>query len=592
MASPREYYQDRIGYFSQKLAGLKLKIRLVAWLRLFIFAGFGLSVYWLSSQYTYSSGIFSAILLFGFFMLVRISTSLEFQRSLNRQLLAVNTNEWNVFHGISSSFDDGTAYCSNAGYLEDLDIFGNFSVFHLLNRCSTSHGKERLARQLSNPIISKEVVDEYQQAIISLSGQAEKRQLIAASGLMHEEKEGSLDTVGEWLRSPVQMIHRTWLKLFRWLLPAYTLVALFYYLSTNNYLPFIIGVVLSWIIIFVFAQYISHQHLLISKKQRVLDQYSAILGNFSECDTGNSLRLIELKQVALKAGKSIKKLSSLSQLFDQRLNMLVTLLLNSLFLYDIQCMFSLERWKENNNTQFEGWIQCVGDIEYINSLAGFAYNNPDYTYPTVQTGKLFIEASQLAHPLIASSERVANDFNIGTSNKLHLITGSNMSGKTTFLRTVAVNLLLAQCGAPVCATAFHFSPMKLLTSIRINDSLEEHTSYFMAELKRLQEIILQLQAGERAIVFIDEILRGTNSEDKTHGSEQFIHKLLQFDCLALFATHDLALSKLEVSFPGEIRNYCFESAIVKEELLFDYKLQTGIAKNKNASFLMKKMQII
>jgi DNA mismatch repair ATPase MutS len=194
--------------------------------------------------------------------------------------------------------------------------------------------------------------------------------------------------------------------------------------------------------------------------------------------------------------------------------------------------------------------------------------------------------------LIPEKERVANDFTIGRNNRLQIITGSNMSGKTTFLRTLGVNLLLAQCGAPACASSFTCTPMQILSSLRINDSLQEHTSYFMAELKKLQQIIMQLKPGLPALVLIDEILKGTNSEDKTFGSEQFIHTLLQYNSLTLFATHDLSLSKLELSFPDIICNYCFESRIEDGQLYFDYKLRKGIAKNKNASFLMKQMGII
>ena len=160
-----------------------------------------------------------------------------------------------------------------------------------------------------------------------------------------------------------------------------------------------------------------------------------------------------------------------------------------------------------------------------------------------------------------------------------------MSGKTTFLRSVAVNLLLAQCGCPVCAASFSFLPMNILSSIRISDSLQENTSYFMAELKKLQEIIRQLEKGLPALVLI-------NSEDKHFGSAQFIRKLLKYDCLALFATHDLNLHILADEFPELISNYCFESAIQSGELIFDYKIRPGIAKNKNASFLMEKMEII
>jgi DNA mismatch repair ATPase MutS len=188
---------------------------------------------------------------------------------------------------------------------------------------------------------------------------------------------------------------------------------------------------------------------------------------------------------------------------------------------------------------------------------------------------------------------VANDCTFGLNEQLVLVTGSNMSGKTTFLRTLGVNCILAQCGAPVCAASFTFTPMVIRSSIRVSDSLMEQTSYFMAELKRLQQIIHYLQQQTvPVLILIDEILRGTNSEDKTHGSEQFIRKLLQYRCLTLFATHDLMLSRLEEELPGKVSNYCFESTIRDGELLFDYTLQRGVAKNKNASFLMKKMEII
>jgi DNA mismatch repair ATPase MutS len=198
----------------------------------------------------------------------------------------------------------------------------------------------------------------------------------------------------------------------------------------------------------------------------------------------------------------------------------------------------------------------------------------------------------MGHPLIPASRRIANDLTVGRNESLILVTGSNMSGKTTFLRTLGVNLLMAECGLPVCATSFRFTPLHLLTSLRISDSLQEQTSYFMAELKKLQKIIGQLHTGAPALVLIDEILRGTNSEDKTFGSEQFIRKLLGHRCLSLFATHDLSLGELEHQLPGRISNYCFESVIENNELHFDYRLQRGIAHNRNASFLMEKMNII
>jgi DNA mismatch repair ATPase MutS len=350
---------------------------------------------------------------------------------------------------------------------------------------------------------------------------------------------------------------------------------------------------LNWLINGPFFKQIKQQHELLGKKQSILDQYAAILSHFSKANADNSVQLQKEKAIALEAHQSVKKLSRLSAMFDQRLNLAISFLANSFFLFDIQCLWALEKWKQQHKDRFHEWSRCVGSIEALNSMATFAFNYPEYRYPTVNTDTISISATQMAHPLIPAKESVANDATFGMNEQLVLVTGSNMSGKTTFLRTLGVNLILAQCGAPVCAATFIFTPMVIRSSIRVSDSLQEHTSYFMAELKRLQQIIHYLQQQTAPVlILIDEILRGTNSEDKTHGSEQFIKKLLQYRCLTLFATHDLTLSRLEDDLPGKVNNYCFESTISNGELLFDYKLQRGVAKNKNASFLMKKMEII
>ncbi|HEX5025472.1 MAG TPA: hypothetical protein VFV68_09370, partial [Agriterribacter sp.] len=354
-----------------------------------------------------------------------------------------------------------------------------------------------------------------------------------------------------------------------------------------------VGVIAGWLITARFAKYIHQQHRLISKKQAILNQYAGILKTFATVEAGSSSLLKTLHHTSGSAYGAIGKLAKLSSFFDQRLNLLVNVFLNSLILYDMQCILALERWKHAFKNNFSTWVEAVGDIECLNSLAGFAFNHPHFCYPSMNEGEIpGINATQVAHPLIPEGECVANDFETGNSDRLMLVTGSNMSGKTTFLRTLGINLILAQSGAPVYATSFRFTPMEILTSIRVNDSLQEHTSYFMAELKRLQQIILRLQTGKPALVLIDEILRGTNSEDKTHGSEQFIKQLLQYHCITLFATHDLTLATLENEYKGIISNYCFESIIQNNTLHFDYKLQKGVAKNKNASFLMKTMGII
>jgi DNA mismatch repair ATPase MutS len=397
------------------------------------------------------------------------------------------------------------------------------------------------------------------------------------------------------LNTPSELHLKKWPLVVRWILPVINLIALYYFIANDTgyyYLPILITGGCSWLVLAFFSKYINGQHVLISKKEQVLDQYKSILSVFNSIDAKFSALLKNLHVASEDAVHAIHSLARLSQAFDQRLNLVISLFGNTIFLYDLHTMVLLEKWKAKYKDHFARWIDCVGNIEYLNSLACFAYNNSNYVYPEVRTGKSVIETKQVAHPLIAEEKRIANDFILGENEQIQLITGSNMSGKTTFLRTIGVNLLLAQCGAPVCAASFLFTPMQLLSSIRISDSLQENTSYFMAELKRLHEIILELQTGKSALVLIDEILRGTNSEDKTHGSEQFIRKLLQYHCICLFATHDLTLGKLEQEMPMRVSNYCFESTIRDNELFFDYTLQKGIAKNKNASFLMKKMDII
>jgi DNA mismatch repair ATPase MutS len=430
-------------------------------------------------------------------------------------------------------------------------------------------------------------------AVKALTGQTDVRQLLTAKGLLTGDSKADLHSLTGWLNMEPSLYHRKGLRIGIGVLTLANLAALLYSFSSNNYTLLIIAIVLCRLLTGYFSKSVSRQHQLISNKQPIFEQYADILLIFSTADTGDSPVLQQLRTRSQEAHTAIRRLSRLTSFFDQRMNLLVNLILNSLAFYDLQCMVALERWKARYKADFAGWVEAVGQIECLNSLATFAFNHPDYSCPEpVVSDDLFIEAAELAHPLIPRGRRIANDFSIGRNEKLILVTGSNMSGKTTFLRTIGVNLLLAQCGAPVCASSFTFTPLQLLTSLRISDSLQEQTSYFMAELKKLQRIIHRLETGTPALVLIDEILRGTNSEDKTYGSEQFARKLVNYRCLSLFATHDLALGQLEQELPGQVVNYCFESIIEGGDLHFNYRLQKGIARNRNASFLMKKMKII
>jgi DNA mismatch repair ATPase MutS len=593
MQTPNTYYEERINQYSKELQEVQKRSLLVSGARLASFVALAWSIWQMVKQGDDIYKIATLGFLVLFILFIRIALNLGDRKKLLEKLLYVNRNELSILQYKPNQFDNGLAFTSNDNYSGDLDIFGANSVYHLLNRTTTHHGTQALAGLLQQSLLKKEAIEEQQAAVKGLSTQNELRQLITAHGLLHEEKEGNLHDVASWLRWPAIIQGKQWPNTLRLLVPAFNIGSIVFWGFTGNYLPLLAGYFIGWCIVGAFVKQITQQHNLLGKKESILGQYATILKLFSGVDKGNSALLQREQATAAEAHQAIKKLSKLSGLFDQRINLLVLIFLNGFFLYDLQCMWSLENWKAKNKDRFDKWINCTGAIEMLNSLSTFAFNNPTYHWPAVNSNSVSIAGRGLAHPLIPAAECVANDFTLGVEERLALVTGSNMSGKTTFLRTVGVNLLLAQCGAPVCAASFSFTPMNILSSIRVSDSLQEHTSYFMAELKRLKQIIRHLQENTTpALVLIDEILRGTNSEDKTHGSEQFIKKLLQYNALTMFATHDLSLSVLEQELPGQLSNYCFESIIRDGELIFDYTLQRGVAKNRNASFLMQKMEII
>jgi hypothetical protein len=615
--STPEYYQQKIAAGNIDIRRIQNKLNGMALLRLASFAVICTFIYLLSVRFSF---LWLGLLFAGvaaFIICINIYYRWKDDRRLQEKLLFVNTNELGLLGGSQNGFPDGAAFLSSDNYLDDLDVFGRGSLFHLLNRTTTLKGRNALAGRLSGTLTDPAAIRMEQAAIRVLAGQAGIRQLMTAHGLLNEGKEEDIDpgNIGHWLKTPPVLYGYTLRLIGIYLLIAFNIFSIGFWIDRNNYTFALAGAFISRILLAAYGKYVAMQHQQIDHKRALLDQYAGILAAFHTVDPQDSSLLAELRDRTANARGAFRRLAGISNFFDFRTNGLVNVWLNTFLLFDVHAVIRLERWKAASRSEFAGWLEAIATIERLNSLATFAYNHPDYSYPlpvdgapgtgagrtragvtaaagapAIGTPTLFIGATAVAHPLIPASRRVANDCTVGRDEKLVLVTGSNMSGKTTFLRTLGVNLLMAQCGLPVCASAFTFTPMHLLTSLRIDDSLLDQTSYFMAELKKLQRIVHRLQTGEPALVLIDEILRGTNSEDKTFGSEQFIKKLLQYNCLSLFATHDLTLGSLEQQ--GRITNYCFESVIENDELHFNYRLQRGVARNRNASFLMKKMDII
>ena len=489
-------------------------------------------------------------------------------------------------------FNNGSEFASGESFWDDLDIFQQGGLFHLINRSSTHYGLNALANKLQYPLLNKAVIIEEQIAIQTLSKQIPLIESIITTSLLHKTDYASLDAIFLWLNSANQLHKSVWIKFVRYAFPMMNIGLICYALITGKISFFGISFLLGIAQIGYYFKYLQENFGLLSNKEAILKQYAEILKLFSTIQAADSTVLNGYKENANQAYTAILSLSKISNRIDQRLNILIMTFFNPYFLYDIQNMWALEDWKIKYQHDLQKWMDTVAAIERYNSLAVYAYQNSDNIYPNVLDKELVIQATGLVHPLIQKQNRVSNNISIGQPEKLLLITGSNMSGKTTFLRTLGVNLVMAQNGLPVCATAFSFLPMNIFTSIRISDSLQENTSYFMAELKKLQALKKGVKESSASLVLIDEILRGTNSDDKYYGSEQFVKELIQFNCISLFATHDLKLSELETEYPNQIANYCFESSIVNEKLLFDYTIRKGVAQNKNASFLMKQMGII
>lgn len=598
------FYHDQIAAYSAAIRQLQNKLNGLSLLRLLLFAALGWTVYALIQGSSVLLFLLAFALAAGFIVCINVYYSWKDERRLLEKLRFVSTNELDSLAGKANAFPDGASYLDNDNYLDDLDIFGQRSLFHTINRTTTTRGAASLADRLRQPVLQPGEIVRQQDAIRALSGQSDIRRLLTATGLVMQENAAApgsapadfdISKLREWLDTPPRIANRLPLRIGIAIVELFSAYAMYLFFAGNLYIPILLAFLFCRLVQAGFLKYVGRQHQLIGHNHEMLDQFAGILRVFNKTDTTGSAVLQELCKHTGNAHTAIRRLSRLTNAFDQRMNLLVNLVLSNFFFYDLHCMIGLEQWKAANRAEFLTWLDAVATVESLNSLATFAFNNPDNNYPTpvaAPSPALFIEATQLAHPLIPAARRVANDLTIGREERLILVTGSNMSGKTTFLRTLGVNLLMAQCGLPVCAASFVFTPLQLLTSLRISDSLQDQTSYFMAELKKLQKIIRRLETGAPALVLIDEILRGTNSEDKTYGSEHFILRLLQYPCLSLFATHDLSLGQLEQTKSGAVRNYCFESVIEAGELHFDYRLQRGIARNRNASFLMKKMDII
>ncbi len=592
-------YLDRSAKFQQTLGKVATKLNFITAARLLLFLAAVAGVFYLiKGNYPPRLLVFfilSSIALFLF--LVKLHNSVRFRRDFLQELVKINEQEHQVTLGKFDGFPEGQQFLAiDHPYAYDLDIFGQGSIFQYINRACTWMGQNQLANFLSVGELEPAKILERQKAVQELAPLLDWRHEFMATGRLSDVDQKNWSVLESWLAKPTLLLQLKILHILIWILPLASVSCLIaYLLGFFTAHPMLLFAIAGLLITAALVGKINQIHAQVSKCYPLLQQYAVLLKRLEDKSFSASL-LQEIKQSIqsdqLTASNSIEQLVALVNKLDNRLNILVALFLNAFLLWDIRTVLALEKWKQQHADKLEKWLEALGRMDALQCLANLSYNRADFTYPTPNAAGFRFESEGLGHPLLDPQKRVDNDFKVNGWGKMAIVTGANMAGKSTFLRAVGVNFVLAMAGAPVCAKHLEFSPLSLQTSMRTTDSLMEDESYFFAELKRLKGIVDMVESGKPAFIILDEMLRGTNSVDKSKGSEALVRRLSNMKCAALVATHDLSLGILREEIPDKVSLHCFEVEIVKDQLNFDYCIREGLSQTLNATFLMKKMNII
>lgn len=594
--APNTWYTQRIDETLRQLSQTKTQINRISLLRVLLFvAGFaGLILF-------YRSGTWAVVLtvcctFLPFFILVKVHNRLYFRKEQLETQLKLNQDELKGLEGDYSVFDEGREFV-DAGhpYSYDLDLFGRKSLFQALGRTCTHIGKQTLATWMQHYLTEKTAIETRQESIRDMSRRMEFREAFRVTGSINRGADSDEEEISRWSQTPSVLQHLWWVKLCLWAVPGINILllalGLLHILSLSWFgMMFTVFVILS----FGLIQRVTLIQESYGKKLKTLNRYARLI-TLAKGETWQAPALRELTdKLDIDGHSPAEALTQLSKELDRldlRNNQLLYVILEGSMFFQLRQIVRIERWKARYGKYLMGWLEAVGELDALCSLGTFAYNHPAYTYPTITNQPFCFLARNMGHPLMPEAQCVKNDATIPSRPYFLIITGANMAGKSTYLRTIGVNYLLACMGCPVCCESLTLYPAQLITSLRTTDSLSDNESYFFAELKRLKRIIDLLDEGQELFIILDEILKGTNSADKQKGSLDLIRQFMRLKADGIIATHDLLLGTLADQFPEYIRNYCFEADIKDNELTFSYRLREGVAQNMNACFLMRKMGI-
>ncbi len=591
-------YQNSADKQQSLIDGLKKKLNHISFSRLGLFILEILIVALIISVgFFWYFGVLAVIPVFFFLILIKRQARVQNELDYALQLLWVYQNEIDLLTTGKNGYADGDLYSDEQHpYTADLDILGPRSVYANVNRCNTTAGLDLLASGLLAPA-EKITIELRQEAIKELVAHIDETYHFRAE--LQNHKPGQLEIIKDKLvrQLPLQLgfARSRLLKTYVSAVPFLTvgLLVLGVLFGGVMWNVFALIAVFNAGLTFFNLSDINKVYYGFTGSSNQLSAFAGTIKWTEEVDWQSQYIKDMFKEEDSGKAESpvstqIRQLSSIIQAFDARLNILVSLVLNLFLLWDLKCSVRLADWHSRSSVSLVHGLYRISQFEELISFATLTHNHPDWNFPVIED-TFQLHAVGLGHPLIDEKERVLNNFELSAQPTVDIVTGSNMAGKSTFLRTLGVNMVLGFAGAPVCADSISLSIFKVFSYMRIKDSLNDHTSTFKAELNRLKMILDAISNIPNSFVLIDEMLRGTNSKDKYLGSKVFIERLISQNTPALFATHDLQLSEMELDYPQNIRNYHFDIQMAEDEMRFDYKLKHGPCKTFNAALLLKQI---
>lgn len=596
MEKPIEFYDAQLHKLDESIHAQNIRIRFLGTARLIAFLSIPLVLYVLHLSHV--AFAIAMVCFVVFLYLVKLQITAVAKREKDKILHAFYGKEktalsdWNF-----STFETGEQYKKAAHpYSSDMNIFGKNALFQMVSKTHPFLGHAALATLLADMQADGNVIEQRQNAVKELRTMTTFMDNFHVLKNEQEMDASKFNAINHWLQTDVS---KKQLKKMRYsVIAQLVLFVLFTGLTIAQLIPGSLLIVPFLTMSFFIQPYFKHINALLSKTDKFSDFLMQLQRLFYAIENTNftSALLKNEQQKLSKVKTASSEMSALVNAFKQleyRQNVIVGFLLNYSCLWDLLCLLRIEKIKSVFTANYAQWMDVINQMDAFCSLGRFGFNHPEAKFPSINNSSEFIiRCADLGHPFIVASKRVNNSFYINQSGEIKLITGANMAGKSTFLRTIGVNLVLASAGLPVFATEFEFTPVKMFTSMLASDDLSEEKSYFLSEVDRLAKMMDYLKTHPKTLLIMDEILKGTNSHDKEEGSRLFIQKLIKYKATTIIATHDLNLTQMEKQYPGMIENLCFEVEHAEENMIFDYKLRKGATQHMNAMRLMRQKGLI